>query len=181
MNEKKEPRLFVEGHPASDFIIEWWDSLKKNKGDRAELKRCKNLQEIQLTSAYQRCYWQLVKHLPHSSREQMSIIIGLAAHIEDNDNVKKNDQRDNQTHDYFGYQISRGDKPTLSELRFRRLLKIKDRGKLYHFLIQVIRMLGKKVCLLDLLSIAYFWSDRDTAKTKRNLAYKYYEMAKLEN
>jgi len=34
--------------------------------------------------------------------------------------------------------------PKLSELRFRRLLKIKDRGKLYRFFIQVVRMLDKK-------------------------------------
>lgn len=168
MSESKEPKLFEEGHPASDFILEWWYSLKKNKGDRAELRRCKNLQEIQISSAYLRCYWQLIKYFSQEqkfpSREQMAIIIGLAAHIEDNDT------------DAFGYQISCGDKPKLSELRFRRLLKINYREKLFHFLIQVIRILEKNVNLLDLLSIAYFWGD--TAKT--NLAYKYYEKAKLE-
>lgn len=180
MNESKEPKLFEEGHPASDFILEWWGSLKKNKGDRAELRRCKNLQNIQTSSAYLRCYWQLIKYFPQErkspSREQMSIIIGLAAHIEDNDSVKKTDQSDSQISDFLGYQISRGDKPKLSELRFRRLLKIKDREKLYRFLIQVIRILERKVNLLDLLSIAFFWGD--TATT--NLAYKYYEKAKLE-
>lgn len=169
MSESKEPKIFKEGHPTSDFILEWWNSLKKNKGDRAELRRCKSLREIQLSSAYQRCYWQLIKHFSKEqqmpSREQMAIIIGLAPYIENNHE------------EYFGYQIRGGDdKPTLSELRFRRLLKIKDREKLYHLLIQVIRMLEKKVNLLDLLSIAYFWGD--TAKT--NLAYKYYEEPKLE-
>ncbi len=37
-------------------------------------------------------------------------------------------------------------------------------------------MLDKKVNLLDLLSIAYFWGD----KAKTNLAYKYYEKANLK-
>jgi len=180
MNELKELQLFEEDHPASDFILEWWDNLKQNKGDRAELRRCKNLKEVQIASAYLRCYWQLIKSFAQEiqipSREQMAIIIGLAAHIEDNDLVKKVDQGDNQKNDFFGYQISRGDKPKLSELRFRHLLKIKDRGNLYHFLIQVVRMLDKKVNLLDLLSIAYFWGD----KAKTNLAYKYYEKANLK-
>lgn len=180
MNQSKEPKLFEEGHPASDFILKWWDNLKQNKGDRAELRRCKDLKEVQRTSAYQRCYWQLTKHFPQErempSGVQIAMIIGLAAYIEDDDADKKTDQRDNQKKDFFGYQISRGDKPKLSELRFRRLLKIKDREKLYRFLIQVIRMLDKKLNLLDLLSIAYFWGD--TVKTK--LAYKYYEKAKLE-
>jgi CRISPR system Cascade subunit CasB len=174
MSESKEPKLFEEGHPASDLILKWWDDLKNNKGDKAELRRCKNLQEIQISSAFQHCYWQLIKHFPKErqspSREQMAIIIGLAAYIENNDSVKKSDQNDGQANDFFGYQISRGDKPKLRELRFRRLLKINDREKLFRFLIQIIRILEKNVNLLDLLSIAYFWGD--TAKT--NLAYKYY-------
>lgn len=181
MTEVKKTRLFEEGHPASDFILEWWNSLKQNKGDRAELRRCKNLKEIQIASAYQRCYWQLKKHFAHErqgpSKEQMAVIIGLAAYIEDNDIVKKDDQADHHKQDYFGYQISRGDKPKLSELRFRRLLKIRDREKLYRFIIQIIRLLDKKVNLLNLISIAYFWGD----KTKTDIAYKYYEKANLEN
>lgn len=175
MTELKKPRFFEEGHPASVFILEWWENLKQNKGDRAELRRCKNLEEIQMTSAYQRCYWQLKKQFEKENqilyRQPAAIVIGLAAHIE-----KKADQSDNQKSDFFGYQIGRGDKPKLSELRFRRLLKIKDRENLYHFFIQVIRMLDKKVNLLDLLSIAYFWGD----KAKTSLAYKYYEKANLE-
>lgn len=180
MSESKKPKLFEEGHPASDIILEWWEGLKINKGDRAELRRCKNLQEIQKSSAFQRCYWQLIKHFSKErppSREQMAIIIGLASYIENNDSLKKSDQSDGQENDFWGYQISRGDKPKLSELRFRRLLKISDREKLYHFLVQVVRLLERKVNLLDLLSIAFFWGD--TAKT--NLSYKYYEKANLEN
>ena len=181
MSEVRESRLFEEGHPASDFILEWWDSLKQNKGDRAEIRHCKNLKEIQTTSAYQRCYWSTIKHFAQEkwkpNKDQMAIIIGLSAYVEDNDTAKKTDQYEHQEHDFFGYQISRGDKPKLSELRFRRLLKIKDREKLFRFLIQAIRLLDKKVNLLDLLSIAYFWGER--ARTK--LAYQYYEKAILEN
>jgi len=186
MTELKNPRLFEEGHPASDYILEWWETLKQNKGDRAELRRCKNLEEIQKASAYQRCYWQLKKYFTPEqqvpSREQMSIFIGLAAHIEDNDTKFIDTDSKKEKEYYFAYQMAapkgkeRDAPPKLSELRFRRLMKIKDRAKLYRFLIQVVRMLEKKVNLLDLLSIAYFWGD----KTKTNLAYKYYEKANLE-
>lgn len=186
MTELKKPRLFEEGHPASVFILEWWENLKQNKGDRAEIRRCKNLEEIQKTSAYQRCYWQLKKHFTQEqqvpSREQMSIIIGLASHIEDNDTKYIDTDSKKEKEYYFAYQMAapkgkeKDAPPKLSELRFRRLLKIKDREKLYHFLIQVVRMLDKKVNLLDLLSIAYFWGD----KAKTNLAYKYYEEPNLK-
>lgn len=186
MTELKKSRLFEEGHPASDFILEWWKSLKQNKGDRAELRRCKNLEEIQKASAYQRCYWQLTKYFTPEqqvpSREQMSIIIGLASHIEDNEPKYIDTDSKKEKEYYFAYQMAtpkgkeKDAPPKLSELRFRRLLKIKDREKLYRFLIQVVRMLDKKVNLLDLLSIAYFWGD----KAKTNLAYKYYEKANLK-
>jgi len=179
MTEQKPPKLFEEGHPASIALLEWWESILLQKGDRAELRRCKNLEDIQKTSAYQRSYWRLIEEFRKGenkvSNEQMAIIIALAAYIDDNKTAYED--ADKQKTDYFGYQISRGEKPKLSELRFRRLLKIDDREKLFRFLIQVIRMLDKKINLLDLLGIAYFWGD----KTKTELAYKYYEKANLDN
>jgi CRISPR system Cascade subunit CasB len=176
MIERKEPRLFEEGHPVSDYLLEWWNGLKQNKGDRAELRRSKNLQDIQTTSAFPRCYWGATRHFDQEkwkpSKEQLAIITGLLAYVEENDTAKKDEQGEEQNQDYFGYQISRGDKEKLSELRFRRLLKIKNREKLFRFLIQTIRLLDKKVNLLDLLRIAYFWGD----STRIKLSYQYYEM-----
>jgi len=179
MTETKPLRLFERDHIASVALLEYWGGLLANKGDRAELRRCKNINEIQLTSAFQRSYWKLFDKFAqgdkHPSKEQMAIIIALAAHIDENHSTYKKDNEIKS--DFFGYQISRGDKPKLSELRFRRLLKINDREKLFRILIQTIRLLDKKVNLLDLLSIAYFWGD----KTKTKLAYKYYEKAILDS
>lgn len=181
MTKSKESGLFEKGNPAADYLLEWWDKLKQNKGDRAELRRCRSLDEIQRTSAYQRCYWPGIKHFTQGewkpNKEQMAIVVGVSAYVEDNDIEKKDDQQEHQEVDLFGYQISRGDKPKLSELKFRRLLKINDREKLFHFLIQIIRLLDKKLNLLDLLSVAYYWGE----KTKTNLAYQYYEKAQLDN
>lgn len=179
MTEQKPPKLFEEGHDASIALVDCWEGLLANKGDRAELRRCKSLEEIQSTSAYQRSYWKLIEKFKTGgnkvSNEQMAIVIALAAYIDEN--KAEYEDADTKKTDYFGYQISRGEKPKLSELRFRRLLKINDREKLFRFFIQVIRLLDKKVNLLDLLRIAYFWGD----KTKTKLAYKYYEKANLDN
>ena len=181
MNGSKEPVLFEKGHPSAEFLLEWWDKLKHNKGSRAELRRCRSLDEIQRTSAYQRCYWSGIKHFSQGERKpnkgQMAIIIGLSAYVENDDAEKKTDQQEHQDFDLFGYQISRGEKPKLSELKFRRLLKINDREKLFRFLIQIIRLLDKKVSLLDVNRVAFFWSER----TKTKLAYQYYEKAHLDN
>jgi CRISPR system Cascade subunit CasB len=179
MSEIKAPRLFERDHIASVALLECWEGLLANKGDRAELRRCKKLDVIQKTSAFQRSYWKLFDKFTqggkHPSKEQMAIIIALAAYIDENHPTYEEDNE--KKPDYFGYQISRGDKPKLSELRFRRLLKINNREKLFRFLIQTIQLLDKKVNLLDLLSITYYWGD----KTKTKLAYKYYERANLDS
>lgn len=184
MTEKKPPKLFEEGHPASVALLECWENLLQNKGDRAELRRCKNLEEVQKTSAYQSNYWKLIDKFRQGensvSDEQMAIIIALAAYIDENKTTYEVEEKVKT--EFFGYQIAKqvsqdNKKPKLSELRFRRLLKINNREKLFRFLIQVIRLLDKKANLLDLLRIAYFWGD----KTKIKLAYKYYEKANLDN
>ena len=97
MSESKEPRIFEEGHPVSEFILNWWDSLKQNRGARAELRRCKNLKDVESTSAYMRCYWELLRSFDQMEKkpscDQAAIIIGLASHVEDN--VTKYRQKEN--------------------------------------------------------------------------------------
>ena len=97
MSESKEPRIFEEGHPFSELILNWWDSLKQNRGARAELRRCKNLKDVESTSAYMRCYWELLRSFDQKEKkpswDQVAIIIGLAAHVEDN--VSKHLKKEN--------------------------------------------------------------------------------------
>lgn len=171
MNENKKPKLFEIEHPATDYILEWWENLEHNKGDRAEIKRCKSLADMKKKSSFRRFYFGLKDKLDENfSEEQAAIIAGLASYIKYEKNKHKAEEDK-----LFAYQMARkkgkeSKKPKLSELRFRRLLEIKDREKLYRFLIQVIRLL-EEVNLLNILSIAYFWGD----KTKVKLSYAYYD------
>ena len=180
MKESKKKYLFDEVHEVGGFLLNWWENLKENRGDRAEIKRCKSLKQVQLTSAFQRCYWQLINLFDSKpTREQTAIIIGLGAHVYENEATRIKNR--NTEKNYFAFQIAKAregaDSPRLSELRFRRLLNIKnnDRDKLYRYLMQIIKLLDRKVNLLDLLSIAFYWGEN----SKRNLAYKYYEIAQI--
>lgn len=182
MSENQPPKLFEIGHPATDYILEWWENLKNNKGDSAEIRRCKTLSEVELTSAYQRFYWEFLRKSKNDkwkpSQEKTALFVALIVYIKEDKRTIKND-KDDEKFDYFSYQISsrqKDEKPELSELRFRRLLEINDNEKLFRFLIQVIRLLDRKVNLLDLIKMTYYWND----KTKKSLAYKYYEKAKLD-
>ena len=70
MNEKPKSDIFREGHPFADYLLEWWTGLKQNKGDRAGLRRCKNLTDIQIKApAFPRFYWGALKLFKREERK----------------------------------------------------------------------------------------------------------------
>ncbi len=181
---KKQPNYFSSNNPVGEFLLDWHDSLSNTrKADRAELKRCKTLEQIQQSSAFQRCYWQLIKKFEKPpSKQQLALIQGIAAHVREN--IAFNEKDGKTTQIKFGYQLAKGsnldkgkEKPEVSELRFRRLLRINDRERLFPYLCSLIRFLDGKVNLLTLQELGFYWGD----KAKTRLAYEYYELAVLDN
>lgn len=181
---KKQSNYFSSKHPVGEFLLDWHDSLRDaRKADRAELKRCKTLEKIQQSSAFQRCYWQLInKFEKPPSKKQLALILGIAAHVRENIAFKETDGKKIQNK--FGCQLAKGsnlnkgkEKPEVSELRFRRLLRINDRERLFPYLCSLIRFLDGKVNLLALQELGFYWGD----KAKTRLAYEYYEIAVLDN
>ena len=71
----------------------------------------------------------------------------------------------------FAKQMTKSDKPAVSESRFRRVLEITDRDELYVSLIRLIRILGGNVNLRDLAESVYWWNKN----TKKDWAYSYWE------
>ena len=176
MTEKKD-YYFSPKHPVGNFLLKWWENLENSKADRARLKRCKTLSQVEQEAAYLRVYWRLIKLFDNPpSKEQCAIIIALAAQVKENifdpPGTKKDDQ--NQ---HFGHQMAQGsDGPKLHELRFRRLLRVQDRKRLFEVLVKIIRLMEGKVNLLDMLAVAFYWGD----SARKQLAYQYYEKAKLD-
>lgn len=182
---KKLPDYFSKDHPVGAFLLEWHHSLSDTrKADRAELKRCKTLQQIQQSSAYQKCYWQLINKFDHPpGKQQLALALAVAVHIRENISFGESEKGGKTKPVKFGHQLARGtnlnsktDKPKVSELRFRRLLRIKDREKLFPYLCSLIRFLDGKVNLLAVQECCFYWGD----KYRTNLAYEYYDKANLE-
>ena len=152
----KEPR---------NLIFEWWQNLKKRKGDRADLRHAKTLDEVFFVPAYHMLYSKL--HTTEwRTRQAIALIAGILARIDSN-----------EIETSFAAQMASPGKSgrgaQVSGLRFRRLLQNKSREDIYGSLIRIIHLMGKRANVKDLSECLYWWNER----TRREWAFKYYEKA----
>lgn len=157
---------FDKDSPELQALIAWWRSLSDNRGDRAELRRCGTLTEVVFTPAYHRLR-QAVCRYGAVYDDGLAAMAGLAAKVK-NDNAGLTLAEQMAT--------KKGDSARVSGLRFRRLLKMKDREDLFIALGRVIALLGGSVNLQSLAQSAYFWNDR----TRKQWAFDYYSKAPSE-
>jgi len=172
----QETRVEFWGKEIQDKIFTWWNNNirkprsgdgfhQQNKAERAELRRCVSVDEVLWTRGFFRFFKQLEqpKHFPV---ERLGAVCGILSHVDD---VSK----DNKLGRIMGVSED-GKKPRLSEARFRRLLEIETLEKLYIPLTRTIKFFDRKAPITDLAKIIYYWEQSDN-KTKRTLAFDYYE------
>lgn len=148
-----------------EILHTWWSSLEHNKGDRASLRRVDSLAEVAFIPAYQRLY-QDVREVVPVDRERLAVVAALSAHVRQHDGSQPIAQRIASPH-------PGSDSPPLSELRFRRLLRVNDLDILRTQLTRVIRLLDHRVNLHDLANSVYWWNER----TRKRWAFTYYDHA----
>jgi len=150
--------------PAGQILGKFWQSLEDNKGDRAELRRCKNPEEVILVPAFHRLCNRirpLMKNEQQGWEMRLAAIAGLLAHIGQLD-VRRRTLAEQMA-------ASKGDSPVVSELRFRRLLQ-RDRRDLYAALIRVLGLLDKTANPYDLAKSVYYWGDSE----RKRWAFAYF-------
>lgn len=147
-----------------ELLVKWWGGLKRRSGERSELRRCKNIEEILCSSAYARCYNFLQKEglLFYPNHEKLGTVVGMLAHVDDL--AKPN------LPTAMG-QVVRENTPHVSESRFQKLLKIKSRYELYQPMIRIIRHLNKKIDVWNLIDSIYQWEEKETLKKEWAMAY----------
>lgn len=149
--------------PHHRIIKTWWQAFEDRRGERAQLRRCKNVEEVLFVPYYQNLYWSLSNQSSWKNRRiAIAAVAGLLAHVETN-----------QSPLILPKQMAQpaGDNPVVSELRFRRLLKCETHQQLYPTLRRVILMLNRSVDLEQLVDSVYWWND----KTRQDWAFQYYE------
>lgn len=171
MAEKKNLE-FKKNSESWLIVFDWWKGLvgdgDKDSGGRdragcAELRRCKDVQEVVFVPAYQLLRVRLLEKGYVINEESLAAIAGLLAHI-----------KPSQETDSIAKQMARTDqanaRPAISKARFRRLLRIRDRNELYQPLARVIHHLDQRISPSSLAGDVYFWGEA----TRRRWANDYY-------
>jgi len=141
-------------------LIDWWARLQDDRGARAELRRCKSVADVAMTAAFARLCHAMRDHFQDERgwQDRLAAIAGLSSHLRT--------QMPGRT---LPERMAEGSPPTVSELRFRRLLQ-RERDDLYPALVRVLRMLGYSADLHSLANDIYYWGDG----VKKRWAYAYF-------
>lgn len=142
----------------------WWMALDENRANRAMLRRCKTLDDVALCPAYQRFHRLMQAHgwpkdAPEWQNDKLAAIAALLALV-------KAESEQLLPASMSGIDV---DKPLVSELRFRGLLKLEHTEELFQGLRRVLPLLSYKVNVHALADDVYQWSDR----TRKTWAYGY--------
>ncbi|MBU2054501.1 MAG: type I-E CRISPR-associated protein Cse2/CasB [Proteobacteria bacterium] len=157
---------FDKDSPETESLRAWWRWLDENRGERAVLRRCGTLTDVAFSPAYHRLR-SAVNRFGFIDDDGLALVAGLAARIKD-------DIDSGSIAEQMATAKSGGDaKARISGLRFRRLLKVKEREDLFSAMTRVIALLGGSVNMQSLAQGVYFWND----KTRKQWAFDYYSKA----
>ncbi len=155
---------------AVTVALDWWNYWSaetkpgetSRKGTFAQLKRCKNLEEILFTAAYQNFYRKL-KAAGWRDQEGIAALAGCLA------NIKEKAEKPSLV-EHFARLREGSENPLVSEKRFMRVVKIKTHAELYPALLRLIHLSGNSAPLPDLIRSVYYWND----KTRREWTFRYF-------
>lgn len=154
---QKEP-LFTPDSPAGRVLADWRADLEQDRGGRAELRRARSPEDTALIPATIDLITRLrvtpvAQHPGWLAR--IPVIAGLAAHL-DHNAAKEVPALPNREALPRRMASAKGDRPRVSELRFRRLLQY-SRDDLYRPMIRILAQLDNKAGLFDLADAVFWW------------------------
>lgn len=158
---------FDGNSPEMIALTGWWQALDKNRGDRAELRRCATLTEVAITPAYHRLRLAIMQY-GIVNDNSLALLAGLAARV-------KSDYSGGTVAEQMATGKTDGS-ARVNGLRFRRLLKNKDTELFFIAMARIIALLGGALNLQNLANSVYYWND----KTRKQWAFDYYSKSPSE-
>jgi len=157
-------------------VFAWWLEMQpasemagqpNRRGELAELKRCKTLEDILLVPRFQ-LLRRILQATGRGHLPSCAAMAGVLAH------VKKNQEE----HTFASWLGKTGERlgPRVSELRFRRLIRIRPHDELFIDLVRVLHLAGDTAPIVALAKDVYLWSD----STRQRWTFDYYD-ARGEN
>ncbi|MES9930991.1 MAG: type I-E CRISPR-associated protein Cse2/CasB [Candidatus Thiodiazotropha sp. 6PDIVS] len=158
---------FGPDSPVGEILKSFWEGLENNKGERAELRRCKQPEEVVMIASFHQLCMRLKPFMKSEGKGwemRIAAIAGLLAHVQASH------------HQTLAKQMAelRGGSPAVSELRFRRLLQ-RDRRELFGALIRMLGLLNKGLDkrvanIHDMAKSVYYWGDSE----RKRWAFEYF-------
>ena len=144
----------------------WWQGLEDDRGSRAMLRRAATVTAVTLSAPYQRLFRRLCEagwpeDMKPFENDRLAVVAGLLAHVKETESrplANAMSQRDEG-----------GDRPRLSELRFRRLLESADLDSLYAGLRRALPLMKHQADVLALANDVLHWGDA----VQKRWAYDY--------
>jgi CRISPR system Cascade subunit CasB len=179
----REVRVFDEDSPEGKALLEWWRQLQGYAGTslarmeyqgmqpgwaglRAELRRAETEADVVFCRGYQ----QLRMDLPPQFRDEyrlpfvVRVLAGVKAPSPEKSLAAGMGRRKSESEEL----------PVVSELRFKRLLRIEERKDLADLLIRFLPMVDRSANPLTLARDIWFWNDRND-QTRKRWANDYYQ------
>ncbi len=140
-----------------------------DKGDRAKLRRCFNLEDIVLDRSYQalRERWE-DKFGREPEAERLAVLARVLIEVKKHSSAQSLGEK-------MAFPAPQSDSPRISEIRFRRLLDAETFQDLLNELLRVVALLGEDVNPLNLANFILGWyADERGDKARQSLANQYY-------
>lgn len=164
MQEKEKPlnKHFI------DTLTQWRSTLDDtgpSRATRAILRRCATLDEVVLSPAYQRVYRYLLacnawsENASPRDNDKLAAIIGLLVHVK----IEDSERLPRRMSDLDG------DRPLVSEMRFRNLLLMESSDDVFRGLRSALPLIKSQANIHHLAQDVYYWGD----KTKKEWAYAF--------
>ena len=163
MNQPDKPTTPNEPPAEHQRLLEWWQALEDNRGDRAALRRASSIEQVMFNPGFHRL-WRKLKDTRWRRAERVALIAALAARVKDHD-----PRRSFATQ--LGSPPSGREKAALSGLRFRRLLQVNEPDELLQACSRAIAICAGRVNLTSLAESVYWWNDG----VRKQWAFDYYD------
>jgi CRISPR system Cascade subunit CasB len=145
-----------------ELLLDWWRQLADDTGGRAALRRAPDLTGVVMQPAFQRLHRRLLAaHWPEGlwAGDRLAAAAGLLAHVREADGQRLPQAMSERE----------GDKPRVSELRFKRLLEAPDSEALFVGLRRMLPLIQHRCDPVQLANDVVNWNER----TRKEWAYAY--------
>jgi CRISPR system Cascade subunit CasB len=155
----------------AQVVQAWWSELTGeaepgkpgHRGEFAQLRRCKELDEVLFAPEFYRLYHRLSK-TNWRYRPAIAAVAGILAHVRGEPGGERRFAA------YMAVHPKGKDGPRVLERRFRRLVANKNHRELYPALIRIVHLADNQAPVADLAQDIYSWNDR----TRRDWTFDYY-------